>query len=97
MDWLKEGEVRLRKEEEAVKMADDSDDEDDDIDSNAIDTATMSADGRCVLVWEGTIPKPHFERFSFEVCRSEQMARGLLQRSGLESYWDMCRNWKKPE
>jgi hypothetical protein len=81
---------------------DDSDDDDEDDEDDAaagagsLDALTVSRTGACALVWSGVVPKARFSasRFTFEAVRSEVMARQYLAKLGMESYWDMCRNYK---
>jgi len=83
--------------EEEEEESDEDSDSDDDGDANGGDSneATRSRTGACALVWSGVVPKGRFQqRFTFEACRSEIMARNFLQKLGMESYWDMCRAYR---
>lgn len=74
---------------------DDDDDSDDESDAGfaASDATTRSRTGACALLWSGIIPKTRFpsQRFTFENCRSEAMARSYLAKMDMANYWDMCR------
>lgn len=92
---LEAAEASARGEEEEEEEDDEDDsDSDDDADAHGAD-ATRSRTGACALVWSGVVPKGRFQqRFTFEACRSEIMARNYLQKLGMESYWDMCRAYR---
>ncbi len=40
-------------------------------------------------MWQGTVQQPAFKAFSTQVCsKGAAEARALLQRHGVEHYWD---------
>lgn len=48
---------------------------------------------RCVLVWQGSVAKPSYERFLIQQCRTEAAARKYLADSGVGHYWDLAANF----
>ncbi|XP_071729162.1 protein RDM16-like [Rutidosis leptorrhynchoides] len=51
------------------------------------DEKTMN---KCVLVWQGTVAKPSFHRFSVHDCRTEIAARKVFTDAGVAHYWDLA-------
>lgn len=48
---------------------------------------------KCVLVWQGSVGKPSFSRFSVQECRSEAAARKFFSDHGVGHYWDLALNF----
>lgn len=48
---------------------------------------------KCVLAWQGILPKRKFKSFAFEHCRSELMGRKYFEGRGVAHYWDICKNY----
>uniref|UniRef100_A0A1D1YS83 U4/U6 small nuclear ribonucleoprotein Prp3 n=1 Tax=Anthurium amnicola TaxID=1678845 RepID=A0A1D1YS83_9ARAE len=48
---------------------------------------------RCLLVWEGSVSKPNFNRFLIHQCRTEAAARKVFADAGVEHYWNLAANF----
>jgi len=48
---------------------------------------------KCVLVWQGSVAKPNFHRFSFHECVTEAAARKYFADAGVAHYWDLAVNF----
>lgn len=48
---------------------------------------------RCVLVWQGSVAKPNFEKFIVQQFRTEAAARKFLVDSCVGHYWDLAANF----
>ncbi|XP_057764687.1 protein RDM16-like isoform X2 [Salvia miltiorrhiza] len=48
---------------------------------------------KCVLVWQGTVAKPSFNRFFVQECRSEAVARKFFSDHRVAHYWDLAINF----
>ncbi|XP_057778718.1 protein RDM16-like isoform X2 [Salvia miltiorrhiza] len=48
---------------------------------------------KCVLVWQGSVAKPSFNRFFVQECRSEAAARKFFSDHGVAHYWDLAINF----
>jgi U4/U6 small nuclear ribonucleoprotein PRP3 len=48
---------------------------------------------RCVLVWQGSVAKPKFEKFTAQQCRTEAAARKYLADCDVGHYWDLAANF----
>ena len=66
----------------AVKEEDEDEDESDDKPPN-----------KCVLVWQGNVAKPNFNRFSVHECMTEAAARKIFADAGVGNYWDLAVNY----
>lgn len=44
----------------------------------------------CVLVWEGTSISRNFGDVTFKLCSTENVAREILKKKGVEHYWDLA-------
>ncbi|KAK4431170.1 protein RDM16 [Sesamum alatum] len=66
----------------AVKKEEDEEDDDEDKPLN-----------KCVLVWQGSVAKPNFTRFSVQECRTETAARKFFSDHGVGHYWDLAVNF----
>ncbi|KAJ1283551.1 hypothetical protein BS78_03G137100 [Paspalum vaginatum] len=47
----------------------------------------------CVLVWQGTVAKPTFHRFTVHNCRSEAAAKKVFIDASVSHYWDLAVNF----
>lgn len=65
----------------------DKKDDDDDADEE------LARDNKCVLVWQGSVLKPAFERFMVHKTRTEAAARKFLEDAGVGHYWDLAANF----
>uniref|UniRef100_A0A7S1SMC0 Uncharacterized protein n=1 Tax=Tetraselmis chuii TaxID=63592 RepID=A0A7S1SMC0_9CHLO len=50
-------------------------------------------ENRCILVWQGEVAEPSFDKFTKEVCSSKPAARKVLAAAGVAHYWDLAQNW----
>ncbi|KAL9230531.1 hypothetical protein vseg_005869 [Gypsophila vaccaria] len=48
---------------------------------------------KCVLVWQGSVAKPSFNRFFLHDCRNEAAARKVFADAGVGHYWDLAANF----
>ncbi|XP_057981807.1 protein RDM16 isoform X2 [Malania oleifera] len=48
---------------------------------------------KCVLVWQGSVAKPSFNRFFVHECRTEAAARKVFSDAGVGHYWDLAVNF----
>ncbi|XP_061975415.1 protein RDM16-like isoform X1 [Populus nigra] len=48
---------------------------------------------KCVLVWQGSVAKPNFHRFSLHECVTEAAARKYFADAGVAHYWDLAVNF----
>ncbi|KAL9402570.1 hypothetical protein Peur_006419 [Populus x canadensis] len=48
---------------------------------------------KCMLVWQGSVAKPSFHRFSLHDCVTEAAARKYLADAGVAHYWDLAVNF----
>lgn len=70
----------------AVKNEDEGGDEDEDKPVN-----------KCVLVWQGSVAKSSFSRFSVHECRTEAAARKVFYDAGVGHYWDLAVNFTEDQ
>ncbi|CAL1387194.1 unnamed protein product [Linum trigynum] len=47
----------------------------------------------CVLVWQGIVAKPSFNRFTVHECMTEAAARKIFADAGVVQYWDLSVNF----
>ncbi|KAF5195211.1 U4/U6 small nuclear ribonucleoprotein Prp3 [Thalictrum thalictroides] len=47
----------------------------------------------CVLVWQGIVAKPSFNKFLVHQCRTEAAARKVFSDAGVAHYWDLAVNF----
>lgn len=66
----------------AVKEEDEDGDESDDKPAN-----------KCVLVWQGNVARPSFNRFTVHECMTEAAARKVFADAGVGHYWDLAVNF----
>ncbi|KAK3018516.1 hypothetical protein RJ639_003689 [Escallonia herrerae] len=52
---------------------------------------------RCVLVWQGSVARPSFNRFSVHECRTEAAARRVFSEAGVGHYWDLAFNFSEDQ
>ncbi|MBA0841574.1 hypothetical protein Goarm_004059, partial [Gossypium armourianum] len=71
---------------EAVNDNDDDGDEDEEKPPN-----------KCVLVWQGSVAKSSFSRFSVHECITEAAARKVFADAGVGHYWDLAVNFTDDE
>ncbi|KAL8551924.1 hypothetical protein ACS0TY_000826 [Phlomoides rotata] len=50
---------------------------------------------KCLLVWQGSVAKPSFHRFSVQECRTEMAARKFFADHGVGHYWDLAVNFNE--
>lgn len=48
---------------------------------------------KCVLVWQGSVAKPSFNKFFLHECVTEAAARKVLADAGVAHYWDLAVNF----
>ncbi|MCO5602156.1 hypothetical protein L7F22_056284 [Adiantum nelumboides] len=48
---------------------------------------------KCVLVWQGSVAKPNFEKFTVQQFRTEAAARKFLSDAKVGHYWDLASNF----
>ncbi|KAG5239778.1 U4/U6 small nuclear ribonucleoprotein [Salix suchowensis] len=48
---------------------------------------------KCMLVWQGSVAKPSFYRFSLHDCVTEAAARKYYADAGVAHYWDLAVNF----
>ncbi|GFP93068.1 U4/U6 small nuclear ribonucleoprotein prp3 [Phtheirospermum japonicum] len=48
---------------------------------------------KCVLVWQGSVAKPNFNRFFVQECRTETASRRFFSDHGVAHYWDLAVNF----
>lgn len=77
---------------------DDEDDEEDDGDVDDLYSVNtkmaskfLNADGRpmCELVWKGVVVRRAMSGFKFQECKTEDIARRVMDFKGVAHYWDM--------
>jgi len=52
---------------------------------------------KCVLVWQGSVAKPSFNRFSVHDCITEAAGRKVFVDAGVPHYWDLAVNYVEDE
>ncbi|XP_039060185.1 protein RDM16-like isoform X2 [Hibiscus syriacus] len=50
---------------------------------------------KCVLVWQGSVAKSSFSRFSVHECITEAAARKVFADAGVGHYWDLAVNFSE--
>ncbi|XP_039016541.1 protein RDM16-like isoform X1 [Hibiscus syriacus] len=50
---------------------------------------------KCVLVWQGSVAKSSFNRFSVHECITEAAARKVFSDAGVGHYWDLVVNFSE--
>lgn len=84
------GKLMLRRIDWAKAIKEDEEDEDDDDDAE-------KPINKCVLVWQGSVAKPSFHRFSVHECMTEAAAKKVFADAGVAHYWDLAVNFKDDE
>ncbi|KAJ7976231.1 U4/U6 small nuclear ribonucleoprotein Prp3 [Quillaja saponaria] len=77
------GKLMLRRIDWATSVKDE--DEDGDAEDKPIN--------KCVLVWQGSVAKPSFNRFFIHECTTEATARKVFADAGVPHYWDLAVNF----
>ncbi|XAR72069.1 hypothetical protein NMG60_11018569, partial [Bertholletia excelsa] len=52
---------------------------------------------KCLLVWQGSVAKATFNRFSVHECRTEAAARKVFSDAGVPHYWDLAVNFAEDQ
>ncbi|QCE05739.1 U4/U6 small nuclear ribonucleoprotein PRP3 [Vigna unguiculata] len=52
---------------------------------------------KCVLVWQGSVAKPSFNKFSVHDCITEAAGRKVFVDAGVPHYWDLAVNYVEDE
>ncbi|KZV36625.1 hypothetical protein F511_39809 [Dorcoceras hygrometricum] len=66
----------------SIKKEDEDENDDDDKPRN-----------KCLLVWQGSVAKPSFNRFFVQECRTETAARKFFLDHGVAHFWDLAVNF----
>lgn len=73
---------------------DDNYDDDDDEDDGGRGKDGAGDPSYCRLLWEGTVEKPSFGKFTFEADnRTDQELRAFLQSKNADTFWDLANNF----
>ncbi|KAH7511683.1 hypothetical protein JRO89_XSUnG0177300 [Xanthoceras sorbifolium] len=80
------GKLMLRRIDWATAVKEEDEDEDDD--ENAEKPVN-----KCVLVWQGSVAKPNFNRFFVHECMTEAAAKKVFADAGVAHYWDLAVNF----
>ncbi|XP_071930088.1 protein RDM16-like isoform X1 [Coffea arabica] len=83
------GKLMLRRIDWAAAVKNEGEDEDED------DGDTPA--NKCMLVWQGSVVKPSFNRFSIHECRTEAAARKIFSDAGVSHYWDLAVNFTEDQ
>ncbi|KAL3732149.1 hypothetical protein ACJRO7_028911 [Eucalyptus globulus] len=78
------GKLMLRRINWAAAVNDEDEEEDDKEDKPV---------NKCVLVWQGSIAKASFNRFTVHECITEAAARKVFSDAGVGHYWDLAVNF----
>lgn len=78
------GKLMLRRINWAAAMNDEDEEEDDSEDKPV---------NKCVLVWQGSVSKASFNRFTVHECITEAAARKVFSDAGVGHYWDLAVNF----
>ncbi|XP_021722299.1 protein RDM16-like isoform X1 [Chenopodium quinoa] len=78
------GKLMLRRIDWAAKLENEDEEEDDD---------EEKPPNKCVLVWQGSVAKPCFNRFFIHDCRTEAAARKVFFDAGVGHYWELAANF----
>lgn len=78
------GKVMLRRINWANAVKDEGEDEDEQDDKPP---------NKCLLVWQGSVARPAFTRFSIHDCMTEAAARKIYADAGVGHYWDLAVNF----
>lgn len=78
------GKLMLRRINWAAKLEKDDEEEDEE---------EEKPPNKCVLVWQGSVAKPNFNRFFIHDCRTEAAARKVFFDAGVGHYWELAANF----
>ncbi|KAK4789935.1 hypothetical protein SAY86_017239 [Trapa natans] len=67
-------------------------DEDEDVEDNEDKPVN-----KCLLVWQGSVAKPSFNRFSIHECMTQAAARKAFADAGVGHYWDLALNFSEDQ
>ncbi|CAA2960985.1 protein RDM16-like isoform X2 [Olea europaea var. sylvestris] len=70
----------------AVEKEEENENDDDDKPAN-----------KCVLVWQGSVARPSFNRFFVQDCRTEAAAYRFFSDHGVAHYWDLAVNFTEDQ
>ncbi|XP_010558772.1 PREDICTED: U4/U6 small nuclear ribonucleoprotein Prp3 isoform X2 [Tarenaya hassleriana] len=73
--------------EEAVKEEEDGEDKEEEEENKPVN--------KCVLVWQGSVAKPSFNRFHVHECLTETAAKKVFVDAGVGHYWDLSTNYSE--
>ncbi|CAI9091521.1 OLC1v1026577C1 [Oldenlandia corymbosa var. corymbosa] len=82
------GKLMLRRINWAAVEKNEEEDEDEDMDDDA-------PVNKCMLVWQGSVAKSSFHKFSIHECRTEAAARKIFSDAGVGHYWDLALNFSE--
>ncbi|EEF29980.1 conserved hypothetical protein [Ricinus communis] len=68
-----------------AEAVEEEEEEDDDIEEKPVN--------KCVLVWQGSVAKSSFNKFSVHECVTEAAARKVFADAGVAHYWDLSVNF----
>ncbi|XP_074314407.1 protein RDM16-like [Silene latifolia] len=51
------------------------------------------ANNKCDLVWQGSVDKPSFNKFSVHHCLTQDAANKVFSAAGVSHYWDLAANF----
>ncbi|CAH1421657.1 unnamed protein product [Lactuca virosa] len=60
-----------------------------------VDDDDENVKNKCVLVWQGSVTKPSFQRFLVHECSTENAARKVFYDAGVGHYWDLVVNFSR--
>lgn len=91
------GKLMLRRIDWARLVSDNGDGEEMEEDGNDHHNNNISNNkevNKCVLVWQGSVARASFHRFSVHQCRTDSAARKIFADVGIPHYWDLSVNFK---
>jgi U4/U6 small nuclear ribonucleoprotein PRP3 len=68
-----------------------------DVSKEKEDDEDSDDDNKCVLVWQGSVAKSSFNRFSVHDCITEAAARKVFVDAGVPHYWDQAVNYTEDD
>lgn len=83
------GKLMLRRIDWAAAVKNDDEDEEEETGDTPIN--------KCLLVWQGSVAKPSFNRFSIHECRTEAAARKVFADAGVAHYWELAVNFREDQ
>lgn len=78
------GKLMLRRIDWAKAVKEEDEDEDETTDKSV---------NKCVLVWQGNVARPSFNRFFVHECMTEAAAKKVFADAGVAHYWDLAVNF----